>query len=392
MSYSFDFFSHDFDRDPFPVYKVLRDEYPCYWHSDAKVWMISRFDDIMKCLNSWKVYSSEHGNLMEELPGRAGATLGTTDPPRHDRLRALIQHAFMKRQVEVMEEEVRGICRAQIQRFGGSGSTIDYVLDYSAPISVRSVAKFLGLPLRDDAEAREIREHAVQVVQYDRATGKRGAQHLASFDWIRDYAATVIAERSTSIEDGVIRNLAVAEIDGDKLSEREVLLTVSTLILAGIESVGGFMAVFAYNMASLPEARQHVVNSPERLPPVIEESLRFNSSAQRFYRRLKTDVDLHGQHMAAGDTVCLVYGAGNRDERRFADPDVFDVERNPRAHLGFGGGVHSCIGSAIGRMVTRVAIDEFHRAFPSYSLATEEVEWLPSLNFRSPKSVPIRLA
>lgn len=385
MSYRFDFFASEFDADPFPVYKVLRDEHPCYWHEQTNIWMLTRFDDIMKGLNDWRTYSSKKGNLMEELPGRAGATLGTTDPPRHDRLRGLVQHAFMRRQVDALEQEVRQLCRDTLDRFKHKDE-FDFVLEYASRVSVRSLFRFLGLPPGNE---EEVRHHAVQVVQYDRSTGRRNATHLASFEWIREFAAETIAKRRGKPGSDLISQFSLAEIEGDRLDEREVLLTISTLLLAGVESVGGFLSVFAYNLASFGEARERVVADPGLLGQVIEESLRYNSSAQRFYRRLTTDVELHGQRMRAGDTVCFVYGSANRDERRFADPDRFDVDRNPRVHLGFGGGVHSCIGSAIGRLVTRTAMDEFHKAIPNYRLGTLPVSWLPSLNFRSPATLPL---
>ena len=128
-----------------------------------------------------------------------------------------------------------------------------------------------------------------------------------------------------------------------------MLLTTTTLIMAGVESLGGFMIMFAYNLAELPAgARGAWSPTPTLLADAIEESLRFNTSAQRFRRRLQRDVELHGQTMKAGDFVCLAYGSGNRDERQFPIRDRYDIARKPRGHLGFGGGVHACLGT-IGR-------------------------------------------
>ena len=154
---------------------------------------------------------------------------------------------------------------------------------------------------------------------------------------------------------------STAAIDGDKLDEREVLLTTTTLIMAGVESLGGFMAMFGLNLADHDEARRAVAANPGLLPDAIEESLRFNTSAQRFRRRLQKDVTLHGQTMKAGDFVCLAYGSGNRDERQYPDPDTYDIYRKPRDHLGFGGGVHACLGTQVARLATRIAFEEFHK-------------------------------
>jgi cytochrome P450 len=137
-------------------------------------------------------------------------------------------------------------------------------------------------------------------------------------------------------------------------------------------------------MADQAESRAAVVADPALLQEAIEESLRFNTSAQRFRRCLKRDVTLHGQTMREGDFVCLAYGAGNRDERQFPNPDLYDIRRKPRGHLGFGGGVHACLGTAIARLSVKVAFDEFHKVFPNYRRVQEHLGWMPSSTFRSP--------
>ena len=198
--------------------------------------------------------------------------------------------------------------------------------------------------------------------------------------WIRPRRRSWRAEPRNDL----ISHFAAAEIDGDKLDEREVLLTTTTLIMAGVESLGGFMMMFAYNLASQADARRAVVANPALLPDAIEESLRFNTSAQRFRRRLMKDVDLHGETMRAGDFVCLAYGSGNRDERQYADPDRYDINRKPRGHLGFGGGVHACLGTAIARLAVKIAFDEFHKVVPNYGRVADQLPWMPSSTFRSP--------
>jgi cytochrome P450 len=154
--------------------------------------------------------------------------------------------------------------------------------------------------------------------------------------------------------------------------------------MAGVESLGGFMSMFAYNLANFPDAREQCVANPELLADAIEESLRFNTSAQRFRRCLVKDTELHGQTMKAGDFVCLAYGSGNRDERKFENPDVYDIARKPRGHMGFGGGVHACLGTAIARLSVKIAMEEFHKVVPAYARVQEQLPWMPSSTFRSP--------
>ncbi|OOG47409.1 cytochrome P450 [Polaromonas sp. A23] len=382
--FSFDPYSPAVDADPFPYYKRLRDDHPCFWSPEAQMWVLSRYSDIVSAGQDWQTYSSASGNLMTELPNRAGATLGTTDPPRHDRLRGLIQHAFMKRNLESLGEPIRAIAKGAAEELRGQPQ-FDFK-DFSAKFTVRVLMTALGLPTGDEAlvDEQTVREKAVLMVQSDPHTRNKGPEHIAAYNWMQDYAGKVIALRRAAPRNDLISNFALAEIDGDRLDEREVLLTTTTLIMAGVESLGGFMMMFALNLADHPEARKAVIDNPALLPDAIEESLRFNTSAQRFRRRLMKDVTLHGQTMKAGDFVCLAYGSGNRDERQYPNPDAYDITRKPRGHLGFGGGVHACLGTAIARLSVKIAFEEFHKVFPNYHRVAEQLAWMPSSTFRSP--------
>lgn len=379
-SFRFDPFSPAIAADPFPAYKTLRDEHPCFWSEDAGLWVLSRHADILAALQDWKTYSSASGNMMTELPGRAGATLGTTDPPRHDRLRALVQHAFVRRNLEALAQPIRDIAVEAAAALKDK-PRFDFIEDFSSRFTVRVLFAALGLPLGDE---QVVRDNAVLMVQNDPVTRAKGPEHIAAYEWMQAYAAKVIAERRANPQNDLISHFSAAEIDGDRLSEREVLLTTTTLIMAGIESLGGFMTMFALNLADHRDARRALVAEPALVADAVEESLRFNTSAQRFKRRLQRDVELHGQTMKQGDFVCLAYGAGNRDERMFPDPDTYDIRRKPRGHLGFGGGVHVCLGTMIARLAVKIAFEELHRVVPDYTRSGEPLQWMPSSTFRSP--------
>lgn len=385
--FSFDPYSPAVDADPFPYYKTLRDEHPAFWSDEAGMWVLSRYADIVTALNEWQTYSSAKGNLMTELPNRAGATLGTTDPPRHDRLRGLIQHAFMKRNLEALADPIRTIARDAAAPLAGRRE-FDFIEEFSSKFTVRVLFAALGLPLGDEMA---VREKAVLMVQSDPVTRAKGPEHIAAYNWMTEYAAGVIAERRRNPVGDLISLFSQAEIDGDRLDEREVLLTTTTLIMAGVESLGGFMAMFALNLADHADARRAVVADPALVPDAVEESLRFNTSAQRFRRCLQKDTELHGKTMRAGDFVCLAYGSGNRDERQFPNPDVYDVRRKPRGHLGFGGGVHACLGTAIARLSVRIAFEEFHRVVPDYRRVQAQLPWMPSSTFRSPTRLDLAI-
>lgn len=379
--FRFDPYLPSFDADPFPAYKTLRDEYPCFWSEEAGMWVLSRYDDVFHALTNWRTYSSAKGNLVNEFPGRAGATLGSSDPPRHDRLRALIQSAMTKRALDHILEPARAACRAHLAELEGR-DVFDFVNDYGSKVTVDLLFYLFALP-REGAE--QVRDNAVLMVQTDARTRQKTEEHLAAFRWMADYAENLVQERKKNPGDDLLSNFITAEIDGEKLLDKEVQLTVTTLIMAGIESLSGFLGMFAYNLADHADARRAVSGDHGLIADAMEESLRFNTSAQRFKRCLTEDVELHGQTMKAGDFVMLCYGSANRDERMFANPDVYDITRRPKRHLGFGGGVHSCLGAMLARVATEVVFDEFLTAVPDFTRVDQTLPWVPSSNFRSPQ-------
>ncbi len=384
----FDLYSKSIDADPFGQYRALRDDHPCYWSDKAQIWFLSRYDDVVEAAQNWRIFSSSRGNLIDEIPGRSGGTLGTTDPPRHDRLRALAQAAFLKKNLDHVVEPTRQMADAALDAIIEKGE-FDFVADYSSAVTVGIIFQLLGLPARDHVETRN---KVVLSVSSDKAARGRNPSLDAAFKELNEFIAEEVAIRRAEPRDDLVTHLAEAEIDGDKLTEREVVLTTSMFVVAGVESLSSFMSIFALNMHDYPEARRRLRESPDLMAQAIEESLRFNTSAQRFKRVLTQSHEMHGQTMREGDGVALLYGAANRDERKFPDADVYDIDRLPQGHLGFGMGKHFCIGSHFARLVTEVAMTRYLERVPEYDLCTRDFDWVSSSNFRSPMTLPFRVA
>ncbi|MBI3436421.1 MAG: cytochrome P450 [Proteobacteria bacterium] len=380
----FSLYSPAIDADPFPYYEALRENYPCYWCEDAGIWILSRYQDVFDAAQDWATYSSAQGNMIDELPGRAGGTLGTTDPPRHDRLRALAQSAFMRKTIAHLFPLTLDIANRCLERLC-TQAEFDFVEDYSSQITVGLLFKAMGLPPRDHSD---IRRKVILAVSTDKSAKGRTPEHLAAFKDLADFISAEVTARREKPTDDLITLLAQAEIDGDRLTEREVVLTSATFVMAGVESLSSFMSMFALNLHDYPQARRRVVADPDLCPMAIEESLRFNTSAQRFKRVATRDVDLHGKTIRAGDTVALAFGSANRDGRKFPNPDVYDIDRRPQGHLGFGAGKHFCLGSQMAREITDIAMRRFLARIPDFRLAVERLTWNSSSNFRSPVALP----
>ena len=383
---TFPLYTPAFDADPFPIYKELQQHAPCYWSEEAQKWVLTRYEDVVNALNDWQTYSSAKGNLVDEFPGRAGNTLGSMDPPKHDQIRAVIQSVFAKRNLKHLEEPIKELAANIIDKNIGDRKEFDFAHDFASELTFEVLSALLGLP---DLDKDQACANALLMVQTDPATRQKGPEHLAAFQWVKDYSAKVIAMRAAEPGDDVISQLITAEVDGVKLDLIQVELTITTLIMAGIESLSGFLKMFAKNLANYPEQRAKVLEDMTILPDAIEESFRFNTSAQRFRRCLTKDVTLHGQTMKAGDFVILAYGAANRDPRKFDNPDAYDVTRKPKGHVGMGGGVHLCLGNAIARLAVNASMQVFLDRIPHFSQAMpdQQLEWLASSNFRSPKKL-----
>jgi cytochrome P450 len=384
----FDLYSPDIDSNPFPFYETLREHHPCYWSESGKLWILSRYDDVSRAAQDWETFSSSQGNMIDEIPGRAGATLGTTDPPRHDRLRALSQAAFLRRNLENTIAPTLEIADRSLERILDR-KTFDFVEDYSSQITVGLLFRTLGLPERDH---NQIRRDVILAVSTDKAAKGRTEEHLAAFKRISDFLGEEVARRRADPQDDLITHLAEAEIDADRLSEREIVMTTATFVMAGVESLSSFMSILALNLHDFPDARRRIVADSALLPQAIEESLRFNTSAQRFKRVVMKETQLHGQMLRPGDKVALAYGSANRDWRKFRNPDIYDIERRPQGHLGFGAGKHFCLGSQMARLVAEISMRRFLERIPDYHLTERRLAWNSSSNFRSPVALPFAVA
>ena len=265
--FEFNPYAPETDANPFPAYTRLLEEFPCFWSEHAKMWILTRYDDIVRALNDWQTYSSSRGNLMDEIPGRAGATLGSLDPLRHDRLRALIQSVFTSKTVQgMMEPSVRtakSCLDACVEK-----KQFDFVDDFSSRITVSVLFDLMGLPPTDH---RAIRQQVILAISTNSELRRKGSENIAGFQHLVDYIKDQVEQRKQKPETDLISSMMAAEIDGDKLSDQEIVMTSATLIMAGVESLSSFMTMFALNLHDFPDARRRVTEKPELMNPAIEE-------------------------------------------------------------------------------------------------------------------------
>jgi cytochrome P450 family 130 len=369
----------DFQRNAHAIYRTLRDEHPVYHDAAKDVWAISRFADVRDAASDTDSFSSEHTDISTGLLPQ----IQSMDPPRHDALRNLVSRAFTGRRADAMEARIRAIARGLIDRFAGRGEA-DLMAEFARHLPSLVIGEMIGVP-------GDRRESFLDWTESMVETAGREEEVIQAATQIYGEFSKLLAERRSSRRDDLMSALIDAEIDGQRLSEEDLLGFCFVLIVAGNDTTTNLIANGAVLLALNPEQRARLVRTPGAIPNAIEEMLRCESPAQALPRRVLRDVTLHGRTIPKGALLRLAWGAANRDEREFPDADVFDVTRAAPRHLAFGHGAHFCLGARLARLEARVAFEELLERIPEYEL-TGDPGWKTSLWARSHQRVPVRFA
>ena len=369
----------DFQARIYEIYRVLRDTHPVYRNPDTGVYALSRFEDVRAAASDVQIFSSEGTSLGVGLLPH----IQVMDPPRHDRLRRLVTLAFTPRRVAAMEPRVREIARGLLDRVAGKGRA-DLMADYARHLPSRVIGDMIGVPPERREDFLHWTESMVAVA--DGTTQEGNIRSAAAY--IYGEFARLLDERRRVRRDDLMSALLDAEIEGERLSQEELLGFCFVLIVAGNDTTTNLIANGAILLAQYPDARRELSADPASLEDAIEEMLRCESPAQALPRRVTRELTLHGVTIQQGAEVLLVWGAANRDEREFEAPDRFDLHRRIRRHLAFGQGLHFCLGANLARLEARVAFEELLARVPDYVLA-EPPRFVTSVWARSPEKVAI---
>ena len=306
-----------------------------------------------------------------------------TDPPRHDKLRSLVSRAFTPRAVSALEPRVAQIARELADEIWGHGG--DLVPDYTEGLPTLVIAEMLGV---DPADGRFFKEKSNELVRQKPL--ERAAREVvaAAATALYEYLEGTVADRRNHPRDDLISALIAAEIDGVKLTNDELVGFCFLLLVAGNETTTNLLGNALVLLHPYPEHRARLEDQPSTLPSVIEEVLRFDSPVQGLARTTTREVEVAQMTIPPGEQVPLLFGSANRDEREFTDANRFDPDRRPERHLAFGHGVHHCLGAALARLGTRVALAELLERRHRYALIGDEVEWISSGPVRGPRSLP----
>jgi cytochrome P450 len=383
--------SYALHDDPFPTYRRMQEESPLYHNPELGFWALTRFDDVLQGLADHGSLSSAQGTLIEQMAsGQPPPDMMIfTDPPRHEALRKLVSRAFTPRRVAELEPDIRAMCREWLAPVAEAGQG-EIVSDLAGKLPMAVIARLLGAPATDNARLKELSDRLLHREEGSVAKPEDGA--AAGLELFL-YFSELIAERQKQPADDMITDLIQAELPGpdagtQRLNETELVMFCLLLGVAGNETTSKLIATGTVVLADFPDERTRLAKSAELWPSAVEELLRFDPPSHYQGRVATRDLDWHGDTVPAGSTVLLVNGAANHDPREFQDPHRFIADRPIERHLALGHGIHYCLGAALARLETRVALEELLRRFPSYEVDKARVERFHSSNVRGLSKVP----
>jgi hypothetical protein len=384
----YDPYVYQVHEDPYPVYRALRDEAPVYRNQALGFWALSRHADVLAAFKEPLRFSSAGGVSLERSSQVDPSTVAffiAMDPPRHDKYRNLVSKAFTPRRVAELEMRIRMLTGQYIDRFLDA-RRCDFIRDFSAKLPMDVVSEMLGVPESDRDELRGWSDTILH-----REEGMRGVppEGVAASGKLLHYFVKVVAERRRRPGEDLASALCAAELDGEKLSDKDIIAFLYLMIIAGNETTTKLLANALYWLERNPAARAEVSAQPALIPDWVEETLRYDNSTQLMARTVVEDLDYRGHAMRRGDRLLLLIGSANRDERVFANPDVFDLHRDASQHLSFGRGTHFCLGAALARLEAQVALEEVQRRIPDYAIDAAGLVRVHSTNVRGFAAMPI---
>jgi len=380
----------DFLADPYPAYAVLRREVPIGYDEGAGCWVVSRHADVSALLRDrrlGRVFTPRQPIDVFAGWNRLNAdAMLDLEPPAHTRARRLVSAAFTQRRVAALREPVRRLADRLLDA-AVDGDRLELMSGLAEPLPVAVIAELLGVPEEDRHRLRPWSRDIVGLYElaYDDAAERRAVAAAEEFD---GYLRWLIADRRRRPGDDLLSALVRASDAGDRLTEDEVVATAVLLLNAGheatVNALGNGVLALLLTAGSLDRLRAE----PGLLAPAVEEMIRYDSPLSMFQRTAFADVDVAGRTVRAGERVGLLLGSANRDEQAFAQPDRFDVSRPDNPHVGFGAGIHYCVGAPLARLEMQEAVSALLSRYRRLELAGEPVR-RPTFQFRGLTSLPL---
>lgn len=384
-------------HEPYPYYVGLRREEPVKWLPGLQAFSIARYDDIDALLKDgitfssgqfWPALLGEYDPVPEEAP------MISMDPPGHIALRKIANKAFVPSKVNGLRDRTYTIANQLIDDIvaqHGQEGTFDFARDFSALYPVTVVSEVLGVPTQRRAEFKYWVDDILSAANRAAYGPERLAEIAASSKKTREFFEALYDERSQNLGDDLISTFIQTEVDGQKLTRNQVLSMAILLLIGGVETTTNLLGTTLVELKRHPEVFARVRSDHGLIAPLLEEVLRYNPPVQIIFRHTTVDTEVAGVKIPAGSAIMPILASANRDETKFENPEVFDIDRKIEVPLmSFGQGPHFCLGNYLSRMEAKSALEVLFSRFELIEPISDEVHWLDSYFARGPHTLPVR--
>jgi cytochrome P450 len=389
-------YDYDFHEDPYPYYKRLRDEAPLYHNEAQGFWALSRHQDVREGFRNSTTLSNRDGVALDPISRgpHASKTMSflAMDDPAHLRLRTLVSKGFTPRRIRELEPRVTELAVQHLDTMlerAGSGVSVDYVAEFAGKLPMDVISELMGVPSED---RDGIRAMADGVMHREDGVNDVPQSAIEASINLMVYYQDMIAHRRKKPADDLTTALLEAEIDGDRLTDEEVLGFMFLMVIAGNETTTKLLANAAFWGHKYPDQLATVYSDFGRIPLWVEETLRYDTSSQLLARAVSRELTLYDTTIPEGDILLLLPGSAHRDERAFVDPDDYVIGREIGSNLlSFGSGAHFCLGAHLARMEARVALAELFKRIRDYEVDEANAVRVHSSSVRGFAHLPMTL-
>ncbi|AJY76921.1 cytochrome P450 [Paenibacillus beijingensis] len=350
---------------PFDILSVLRKEAPVRYDRTRNCWDVFAYGDVHRVLKDSRTFSSVRG-------AAAGQNLLFMDPPKHTQLRDLVNKAFTPKAIQELAPRIQSIAEQLLDQV--TGEEMDIVSDFATPLPVIVISELLGAPKEDRAHFKRWSDILVESAEdvSDEAFQKITEKRMGAMQELTLYFKSILELRAKQPQDDLISALLKAEINGEKLTERDLIGFCILLLAAGNETTTNLITNGVRIVTEQPSIHSELNLSPETIPSFIEEVLRYYPPIVAIGRIATENTEIGSQTVQAGDQIIIWVGAANWDESKFTDPDKFDLHRKPNPHLSFGFGIHFCLGAPLARLEGKIALQALLDRYNEIKLQTDQ--------------------
>jgi hypothetical protein len=389
--------------DPYPFYRAVREADPVHWDEPMGFWVLTRYDDVATAFNDprfsraqglmggFKRLPEAEQRIAEPVYRAYAQSMPYTDPPYHTRLRGLVNKAFTPRVVERMRPYVQQVVDDLLDAAETNGE-MDVIPDLAYPLPLIVIAVMLGFPIEQRQQLKKWSDDSFAVLGIVRHSPELMEGAARSMVELSAYITALSQDRRLQPKEDLLSALVTVVDEGERLTQDELIANVVVLLAAGHETTSNLIGNGVLALLRHPDQLQKLRADPSLAVATVDEVMRYDNPVQIVYRSAAEEVEMDGKRIGKGHLVNMLLGAANRDPEHFSDPDRFDLARDEGKHVGFGLGIHFCIGAPLARLEGQIAFTTLLHRFPNLRLATDALEWQEHPTFRGVKSLPVVLS